>query len=497
MAIEEKDSLMEQSVSSEESIDRSSIVSVSSLTQSRLRTKTRFFFKATLVKMSSLPFWIRVLYLFLISISCTFTINCSTMFFPFYPNYAEDFKNVSPFIIGNITGLLYFVVFIFCILFGIFIKTLGPKFLFFTGYLVLSVSLFLYGFLDRVDTFWFIFYSYILTVTMSIGLAAIYTSSYSLGMALFPKNQNTVLAIIDTIGGIGYIIGPIEGGLLYANFGWSWTWIINSILMLVCTIFSLIYLPLIKIDKVESESLKDYLNIFRIIPNINVLAVIFVNLVITICWSYQYTSLGPFLERTYNSTSETIGYVFSVPNISYTVLLPIIGIVSERIGARFFIWLSLPVQLIALILTPPMYYLFPNRFHFPRDTVNISLFSLPESTNTTSYIGVTFIGQFLIGVGYTLTFGAMYVDMENNLSKKLKKKLNNLPEILSSVRISSYFLANGMGPIVSGILEPVLSFDDETMIFIFLIIATFLFFTPLSIWNIIYSQIKRKKKIKI
>ena len=152
----EKNSLIEQS-SSDESIVKSSIVSISSLTESKVKTITRFFFKSTLVHIPNLPFWKRALYLLFISLSCTFTINCSTMFFPFYPNYAEDFKNVSPIVIGNITGLLYFVVFVFCILFGIFIKTLGPKFLFFTGYLSLTVSLFLYGFIDRVDTFWFVF----------------------------------------------------------------------------------------------------------------------------------------------------------------------------------------------------------------------------------------------------------------------------------------------------------------------------------------------------
>ena len=30
-------------------------------------------------------------------------------------------------------------------------------------------------------------------------------------MALFPSNQNTVLAIIDTIAGIGYVVDPIIG----------------------------------------------------------------------------------------------------------------------------------------------------------------------------------------------------------------------------------------------------------------------------------------------
>ena len=485
---EEKEHLIKKKSCREEPPVRSSIVG--SLTQFKIRTETRFFFKSTLVHIPSLPFWKRILFLLIISLSCTCTINCTGMYFPFFPLYAEDTKNVSPIIIGNITGLLYFSVFVLCVLFGVCIKLLGPKLLFFTGYLTLTVSLFLFGFLDRVDTFWFVFYSFVLTLTISIGLAAVYTSSYSIGMAMFPNNQNTVLAIIDTIGGFGYILGPIEGGLLFDRFGWSWTWYINSIVLLVCTLFSLFYLPLIDIDRVESESTKDYLNIFRLIPNINVLAVIMVNLVITISWSYQYTSLGPFLERTYNSSSETIGYVFSIPNISYTILLPIIGIISERCGARFFIWLSMPLQVISLVLIPPLCYIFTDRFYFVRDSVNVSLFPLPKNDRGRSYIGVTFVGQFLIGIAYTLSFGAMYVDMECHISDKLKKKLNNLPEILSSVRISTYYLAKSLGPIVSGLLDPLISFDDETLVFIFVVIVTFLFFTPLSICNFIYSRFK-------
>ena len=476
--------------------DASTIVSIKSITNSKVRTTTRYFQSSSPVKLANsarIPLFKRLIFLLVISFSCLAAINCSNMFFPFFSNFAESNKLVEPDVIGNIVGILYFGVFAFCIIFGIFIKRLGPKYLYFSGYLILSSALFLFGFIDRMNTTWFIVYSFILIIVMSYSLAAIYTASYSIGMALFPNNQNTVLAVIDTIAGVGYTTGPIFGGLIFDKFGWFWVYFANAIFVFVGCVISIFLLPFIKIEKVESESIMDYLNIFRLLPNINILSVMLVNMVITIGWSYQYTSFGPFLERTYNSSSETIGYVFAVPNISYTILLPILGILSERTVSRLFIWLSLPVLIIALILTPPLCYIFTDRPFVQRPGINTTLLPLSPSTSDTNYLSVTVIGQILIGAAYTLAYAPMYVDMKRNVSEKTKKKLSNLAEVLSSIRIGTYFLANGMGPIISGIIEENLSFDDETFIFILVACATFLIFTPLSIGNVIFVFLKRRK----
>ena len=484
---------------SDQTPPRDSIVSISTISETRARSATRIISRSILVHVSdstTAPFWKRALLLSVISLNCIAPVHCSSFFFPFFPIVAEDDKLVSPSLVGNLFGVLYFLVFFFCLLFGVFIKVLGPKFLYFTGFLVMTVVMFLFAFLDRTTTTWFVVYSFALIFTFSISLAAIYTSSYSIGMGLFPNNQNTVLAIIDTVAGIGYVVGPIIGGLLYDNVGWFGSWTVTAALTLFCLINSLVFLPFIKIDNIEGESIKDYLNIFRLIPNVNLASIIGVNLVVTICWSYQYNSLGPFLERTYHLSYQTIGYVMSVPNISYTILLPIIGIASEKLGGRVFIWLSLPVQMLALVFTPPLYYIFQDRAHHTRASVNASIFPLPHNSLERDYIGVTYLGQALLGVGYTLAYGAMYVDMDRKTPAILKKKLSNLPEILSSLRISSYFFANGIGPIISGYLESVLSFDDQTVIFIFVLIASFVLFTPLTIWNIVYPRVVRKRAFK-
>ena len=494
MSEEDKESLL----NSHELTRRDSIVSISTISETRARNSSRIFSRSIIVHVAdttSAPFWKRALILLVISLNCIAAVHCSSFFFPFFPNVAEDDKGVSPSLVGNLFGALYFLVFIFCLLFGVFIKALGPKFLYFTGYLTIAVCMFLFAFLDRMTPVWFVIFSFALIFTFSVSLAAVYTSSYSIGMALFPNNQNTVLAIIDTIAGTGYVVGPIIGGLLYDHIGWFGSWAVTAGLTFLCVISSLIFLPFIKIDKVEGESFKDYLNIFRLIPNINLAAIIGVILVITLSWSYQYNSLGPFLERTYHLSYQSIGYVMAVPNISYMVLLPIIGIASEKVGGRVFILLSLPVQILGLIFTPPMFYIFQDRAHHPRASVNASIFPLPaDSYPGRDYSGVTYLGQVLLGIGYTLAYGAMYVDMDRKTPAKLKKKLDNLPEILSSVRVSSYFLANGLGPIISGYLESVLSFDDQTVIFILILILSFLLFTSLTIWNFFYPRILKKVK---
>ena len=468
------------------------VVSIQSGTRSKIRKITQCC-PIKLENSCETPFCKKILHLLIISLSLLIAINCSTMFSPFFPNYAESDKSVEPEVVGNITGIMYFGIFAFCIVFGIFIKVLGPKFLYLSGYLTLGSSLFLFGLLNRTNTFWFIFYSFVLIIVMSYSMAAIYTASYSIGMALFPNNHNTVLSMVDTISGIGYITGPIVGGLIYDHLGWFWAYTINAVFVLFAFITAIFLLPVLKIEKIESENVKDYLNIFRLLPNINILSVVVVNMVVTIGWSYQYTSLGPFLERTYNSSSETIGYVFSVSNIGYTLLLPIIGIVSEKAFSRVFIWLSLPVLIISLILTPPLYYIFTDRYYVPRPSIKKTLLPLPHNLSKTNYLSATIIGHILVVVAFTLAYGPMYVDMKRNVPEKTRRKLSNLPEVLSSIRIATYFLATGLGRIIPGIIEQEYSFDDETLIFIFAAILAFVIFTPLSIVNLIFDIFKRKK----
>ena len=158
-----------------------------------------------------------------------------------------------------------------------------------------------------------------------------------------------------------------------------------------------------------------------------------------------------------------------------------------------FIWLSLPVLIISLILTPPLYYIFTDRYYVPRPSIKKTLLPLPHNLSKTNYLSATIIGHILVVVAFTLAYGPMYVDMKRNVPEKTKRKLSNLPEVLSSIRIATYFLATGLWRIIPGIIEQEYSFDDETLIFILAAILAFVIFTPLSIVNLILDICKRKK----
>ena len=140
---------------SDQTPPRDSIVSISTISETRARSATRIISRSILVHVSdstTAPFWKRALLLSVISLNCIAPVHCSSFFFPFFPIVAEDDKLVSPSLVGNLFGVLYFLVFFFCLLFGVFIKVLGPKFLYFTGFLVMAVVMFLFAFLDRTTT---------------------------------------------------------------------------------------------------------------------------------------------------------------------------------------------------------------------------------------------------------------------------------------------------------------------------------------------------------
>ncbi len=61
----------------------------------------------------------------------------------------------------------------------------------------------------------FIIYCFVLRIFLALGVAASGTASFAITAATFPDNVGTVFGLLETFTGLGLMVGPALGGVLY------------------------------------------------------------------------------------------------------------------------------------------------------------------------------------------------------------------------------------------------------------------------------------------
>lgn len=421
--------------------------------------------------------------------TCTVSI-----YFPFYPTYAEDKKYLSSSFVGFVMGMISLFVFLFCFLFGIFINVFGVKFLFLSGFIVMTGTFSLMWFHPLMLSTPFAIYSVIFAIMQSYGIAATAIPAYSIGMNLFPQHKNFVISLIDFSTGIGYMIGPALGGELYDHIGYSGTYLVTAILSGVGLITLIFFLPFLRLDSIEKEDYRDYINMFKFLKSGNVLVIVLNNVFVSMSWSILYSTYGRFLVTTYCVSSSIVGYAFAIPNFSYTFSLPVIGYLTDKISSvRIFIFIGLLLLALGLLLIPPAGYIFNDRPDIVYPNLTCPSHGDPSNGlgDSTKFIVISFIGQFILGIGFVLAYNPSFPDLKKHT------RLFNLPnmdEKLSALRTASYYLGDGTGPIVSGILINYISFDHLLLIFICIM---FILILLIGFSTLVNMNEKRLKKIHL
>lgn len=434
--------------------------------------------------------------IFQLSIICCIigvATNSTTINTPFYPNYAEDVKHVNSALVGVVIGMGSFLVFIFQALMGIFINVLGIKFLYLSSSIIFAVNFLLMSLLPLMLTEHFIIYSFIFIVFQSYSLAGISLASYSIGVSLFPNYQNTAISIIDFVGGIGYITGPIIGGELYHNIGYTYTFVVTGIIMVLILVLVIFILPWLKDRQIESEGYKDYLKIFQLLKKSNVLVIFINNILVSVAWSILYPTYGPFLKHTYCTRADIRGYAYSMGSISYTVTLPFIGYLTDKIkSVRIFIFIGLLMQASGLLLTSPIGYIFTNRPDIAHANLTCSLNSNAISglPATTQLLVISFIGQLLLGSGSVFAFNPSYPDFKKHTSNL---NMPSIDERLIVLRGTSYYLGDGFGPIISSFLINYINFDQLLIIFIAIQFLSLILVSSSTAGNFIAKMVRNKR----
>ncbi|KAG8444618.1 hypothetical protein GDO86_009688 [Hymenochirus boettgeri] len=272
---------------------------------SRKLTKTQMF---TLLSTASLNFS---------------SMICYSILGPFFPQEAQK-KGVSNTVIGLIFGCFALFNFTTSIIIGNYLVQIGAKFVFVMGMFISGIATILFGFLDKSpDGPIFIALCFIVRAVDAIGYGASTTASFSILAKAFPDNIATAMGCLEIFSGLGLVLGPPIGGLLYDSFGYEIPFIAVGGVVLLMVPLNMFILP--KYDAVPSKD--SFLSLLR---RPKILLMSFTLFSLSTSLGLLDPTLSLFVIEKFHLKVSYVGLVFLGLALSYSLSSPLLGLISDR-----------------------------------------------------------------------------------------------------------------------------------------------------------------------
>ncbi|XP_035704863.1 MFS-type transporter SLC18B1 isoform X2 [Folsomia candida] len=248
---------------------------------------------------------------------------------PFYPAEAER-KGASATEYGLVFGIFQLIVFIASPIFGKYMHFLGAKLVLELGLFTIGASCFAFGFLARVnDHTAFITLSFAIRVFEAIGASAFCTASFTIIAGEFAGSVATTFASLETFYGLGLIIGPTLGGILFELGGFLLPFVVTGLCLIVVALITPCLVPGGgSMDKADSNDQEG----FSIITLLRIPAATLAALTIwmsSCSIGFLSATLEPHL-RQFHLSEMQVGLVFMTTGISYSLSAPIWGKLMDK-----------------------------------------------------------------------------------------------------------------------------------------------------------------------
>ncbi|XP_067558156.1 MFS-type transporter SLC18B1 isoform X3 [Pseudorca crassidens] len=251
------------------------------------------------------------------------SMMCYSILGPFFPKEAEK-KGASNTVIGMIFGCYALFNLLASLVFGKYLVHIGAKFMFVAGMSVSGGVTVLFGVLDQVpEGPVFIAMCFLVRIIDAISFAAAITASSSILAKAFPNNVATVMGSVESFSGLGLVLGPPLGGLLYQFFGYEVPFILLGCIVLLMVPLNMCILP-----NYESDPGKHSFWKLIILPK-----VAFISFVITSLSSgfgFLDPTLSLFVLEKFNLPAGYVGLVFLGLALSYAISSPLVGLLSDK-----------------------------------------------------------------------------------------------------------------------------------------------------------------------
>ncbi|XP_016060450.1 PREDICTED: MFS-type transporter SLC18B1 isoform X2 [Miniopterus natalensis] len=242
---------------------------------------------------------------------------------PFFPKEAEK-KGASNTVIGMIFGCYALVHLLASLLFGKYLVHIGAKFMFVAGMFVSGGVTILFGVLDQVPAGpVFVAMCFLVRIADAVSFAAAITASFSILTKTFPNNVATALGSLEIFSGLGLVLGPPLGGLLYQSFGYEVPFI-----LLGCITFLMVPLNMCILPDYESSPGKQSFWKLITLPKVALISLIISSL--SACFGFLDPTLSLFVVKKFNLPAGYVGLVFLGLALSYTIASPLFGLLSDK-----------------------------------------------------------------------------------------------------------------------------------------------------------------------
>ena len=178
---------------------------------------------------------------------------CGSLLPPFFPDEAKS-KGASLSQSGFVFGVFSLAGFISSPFFGKYGGNVSPRFLYIPGSFAIAACTLVFGTLHFIDNLsLFLCLSYFLRTILGMANAAGWSSLLAALITIFPDKVAKIVASSEFFYGIGYMLGPAVGALLYNLGGFVLPFEMIGLFAFVTTIMMILIIPTVNASTPETN----------------------------------------------------------------------------------------------------------------------------------------------------------------------------------------------------------------------------------------------------
>jgi len=359
---------------------------------------------------------------------------CLSIMAPFFPSEASE-KGVSNTMSGWIFAVFALVQFAVSPLFGRIIPHSGSRLLIVTGQLLGGGCIVLFGFLDRIGTAdnnaVFIVYCFVLRIILAVGCTASTTSGFAITANVFPNHIATTFGLLETATGLGMMVGPAFGGILYQFGGFALPFVVLGALMILTVPLHMLWLPSTDGVHVGVQSV----SAFHILRIPAIIVVCFAVIIAALVWSILDPTLAPHIQSSEDDISSSVlGLLFLLLSAFYAVFSPVWGWLADHMSN------CLPMLAAGFLLSGVgLLLLGPSPW-----------FSFIGYTESSEPLWLNIISLVILGISISLSLVPTFEKILDAVEKAGIEESFAMYSIVASIWSSCYALGDFIGPALGG-----------------------------------------------
>jgi MFS family permease len=285
---------------------------------------------------------------------------------------------------------------------------------------------------------WFIL-AFMIRLLQGFSGALLGSSSYSITSAAYLRDVEGILSLTHIVSGVGIILGPLTGALLYSIGGFSYVYGTYALMLVSIAVLSLFSVPSCgKAGPTDPSPaamtpLKDVLACPGVLTTCLAVG----------CGVFAYNFFQPTLAEhvlAFGISIPNAALMFAVPPFAYAVWAGIISKLPRAIDSKATILSGLLCASIALCIVCPVYF-------------------LPQNLYVISF------GLVLLGVSLAATISPVLPEMLNSTQKQLSQHApEQVTDTVSGLISSCFFLGEILAPPVAGLLTDCLAFTPAALV---------------------------------